>query len=72
MVAQQSKQAALEVLVEQQVRLVEQALQVLQAGQAQQVLLVLRVQQGLLGHTYRVKLMLHILTWEQEMEQHHD
>jgi hypothetical protein len=72
MVAQQSKQAALEVLVEQQVRLVEQALQVLLVVQAQQVLLVLRVQQGLLGHTYRVKLMLHILTWEQEMEQHHD
>jgi class 3 adenylate cyclase len=48
---------------------------------AQQVLLVaqglqgqraLRVQQGLLGHIYRVKLMLHILTSEQETEQHHE
>jgi hypothetical protein len=42
---------------------------------AQQVLLAqqaLLVRRGLSGHIYKVKLMLHILTLEQEMEQHHD
>jgi hypothetical protein len=64
--------AALVVLVVLQVRLVVQALLVLQAGQVLRVLQVVQVRQGLLGHMYRVTLMLRGLTLEQEMEQHHD
>jgi hypothetical protein len=62
----------LELSVGQEEQVVQQVLRVEQALQALRALRVLQAQQGLSGRIYRVKLMLHILTWEQEMEQHRD